>query len=67
MNAGSPRDALRLLASLIAADLRAGSPVLNRPETTEEDAPRRGRPKLIPFAVVGEPQPVDLEALPLAA
>jgi len=67
MNAESPRDALRLLASLIAADLRAGSPVLHRPEPTEEDAPHRGRPKLVPFAVVAEPQPADLEALPLAA
>jgi hypothetical protein len=67
MNAESPMDGLRLLASLISADLRAGSPVLQRPEPVEEEAPHRGRPKLVPFAVVAEPQSSDLEALPLAA
>ena len=50
------QDALRLLAGLIAADLRAGSPVLAQPAQPTE-APRRGpgRPKSIPYAVVAAP------------
>jgi hypothetical protein len=67
MNAESPRDALRLLASLIAADLRAGSPVLHRSEPPAEETPRRGRPRLVPYAVLAEPEPANLEPLPLAA
>ena len=67
MNAESPMDALRLLASLIAADLRAGSPVLHRPEPAAEEPPRRGRPKLVPFIVVAEVQTANLDTLPLAA
>ena len=54
MNVESPIDALRLLAGLIAADLRAGSPVLALPlplPGAEEPARGRGRPKSIPFAV----------------
>lgn len=52
MNAESPIDALRLLAGLIAADLRVGSPVLAMPLPASEGPTRgRGRPKSIPFAV----------------
>ena len=49
-------DALRLLAGLIAADLRAGSPVLAQP-TPPAQAERRGpgRPKSTPYAVVAAP------------
>ena len=52
MNAESPIDAVRLLAGLIAADLRAGSPVLTL-SLPAADAPARGRgrPKAVPFAV----------------
>ena len=47
------QDALRLLAWLIAADLRAGSPVLAQ-QTPPAQAARRGpgRPKSAPYAVV---------------
>ncbi len=52
MTAESPIDALRLLAGLIAADLRVGSPVLALPLPAGDAAPPgRGRPKSIPFAV----------------
>ena len=64
MNADAPRDALRLLAQLIVADLDAGCPVLNRPDPPVAQAPRRGRPKLVPYAVVAETQP---EPIALAA
>lgn len=50
--------ALRLLAGLIAADLRAGSPALTSAQSTPspEIAPRkRGRPKSTPFAVSATP------------
>lgn len=44
MSAESPREGLRLLALLIAADLRAGSPVLAETSAeAREVAPRRGR------------------------
>ena len=56
MNAESPIDSLRLLAGLIAADLRAGSPVLALPlPDAEEPARGRGRPKSIPYAVAARP------------
>ncbi len=56
MSAGSPTDALRLLAGLIAADLHAGSPALAVPlPPTEEPARRRGRPKSLPYAVAATP------------
>jgi hypothetical protein len=50
--------ALRLLAGLIAADLRAGSPALTSAQTnpSPDIAPRkRGRPKSIPYAVSATP------------
>ena len=50
--------ALRLLAGLIAADLRAGGPALTSAQSTPspEVAPRkRGRPKSIPYAVSATP------------
>lgn len=44
--------ALRLLASLIATDIRHGSGLLAIPLGPVEGGPRkRGRPKSIPFAV----------------
>jgi hypothetical protein len=50
------QDALRLLAGLIAADLRAGSPVLAQPTPSAHAEPRRpGRPKSTPYAVVAAP------------
>jgi hypothetical protein len=67
MNAESHKDSLRLLASLIAADLRAASPLLHRPEPVPEEAPRRGRPRLAPYAVVAAQQPANLDPQSLAA
>jgi hypothetical protein len=50
------QDALRLLGGLIAADLRAGSPVLAKPTPPAQAERRRpGRPKSIPYAVVAAP------------
>ncbi len=50
------QDALRLLAGLIAADLRAGSPVLAQPTPPAQEERRRpGRPKSTPYAVVAAP------------
>lgn len=44
MSAESPHEGLRLLATLIAADLRAGRTVLAEVSAeTEAEAPRRGR------------------------
>lgn len=52
----APIDALRLLAGLIAADIRCGSPLLAvsapLPETSQR---RRGRPRSVPFAVAAAP------------
>jgi len=52
----APIDALRLLAGLIAADLRDGSSLLAVP-VPPPVAPqrRRGRPKSVPFAVAVAP------------
>ena len=50
------QDALRLLAGLIAADLRAGSPVLAQAAPPAQAERRRpGRPKSAPYAVVSAP------------
>ena len=44
MSAESPKEGLRLLAMLIAADLLAGSPALaEAPTDAAAKAPRRGR------------------------
>lgn len=44
--------ALRLLASLIAADIRAGSGLLAFPLAATQPGPRKsGRPKSLPYAV----------------
>jgi len=52
MSVSMPLDALRLLAGLIADDVRAGSPVLAMPSAVvEPPARKRGRPKSIPYAV----------------
>lgn len=56
MSAPYQHDSLRLLAGLIAADIRDGSPLLAVP-TPSPEAPqrRRGRPKSVPFAVAAAP------------
>lgn len=52
MSADTPQDGLRLLAMLIAADLRAGSPALSEPAVEAGDeAPRRGRKPVQVIAV----------------
>lgn len=44
MSDDTPQAGLRLLATLIAADLRAGRPALAEPaEEQREEGPRRGR------------------------
>lgn len=43
MSAESPREGLRLLAMLIAADLRAGCAALAETQAEQAEAPRRGR------------------------
>ncbi len=56
MSADSPREGLRLLATLIAADLRAGgSALVEVPAETE--APRRGR-KPTKVAAVAAQHPI---------
>lgn len=56
MSADYPIDALRLLAGLIAGDLRAGSPALAKTlPSAEEPVRRRGRPKSVPYAVAATP------------
>lgn len=56
MSAESPREGLRLLALLIAADLRAGSPALvEAPAEDREAPPRRGRKPTEVVAVAARP------------
>lgn len=44
MNADTPRQGLRLLAMLIVADIRSGSPALaEAPSESGDETPRRGR------------------------
>lgn len=52
----TPSDALCLLAGLIAADIRGGSPLLAVPlPAPEVPERRRGRPKSVPYAVAASP------------
>lgn len=52
MTASTPMDALRLLAGLIAADVRNGGPLLAVALPAVEPRARgRGRPKSVPYAV----------------
>jgi hypothetical protein len=52
-------DALRLLAALIADDIRAGSPALAAPVAVANvPARRHGRPKSAPYAVAAVPLPL---------
>ena len=52
----TPQSGLRLLASLIAADLRAGSPALATEPTSDRGGqPRRGRKTTEVVAVVARP------------
>jgi hypothetical protein len=56
VSAATPPDALRLLAVLIAEDIRAGSPLLAMPcPVAEPPVRKRGRPKSIPYAVAAAP------------
>ena len=52
VSADDARDALQVLAGLIAADIRAGTPALAVRSSMANNAHRRpGRPKAAPYAV----------------
>ncbi len=54
--AAAPTDALRLLAGLIAADIRGGGPLLAVPLPVSDPRVRgRGRPRSVPFAITLAP------------
>ncbi len=57
MSAESPREGLRLLALLIAADLREGSPALAEEPPAEDRVapPRRGRRPTAVVAIAARP------------